>query len=169
MSKRKRANQGETGLSNWLLLGLLVILFGFAFLSFLVLWKQRSGDTAARETTTQIQIEAQSLARYSAAAAQGNLDAFDELTRSRSTIANAVADLSGENGYPQRAEVAPEMTALVDAWRSASTKADRILSLRDVVLDATAAGVETRRNGYADDRAPEIPRLSGLARCAVGA
>ena len=48
MSKRKRANQGETGLSNWLLLGLLVILFGFAFLSFLVLWKQRSGDTAAR-------------------------------------------------------------------------------------------------------------------------
>ena len=145
MSKRKRANQGETGLSNWLLLGLLVILFGFAFFSFLVLWKQRSGDTAALETTTQIQIEAQSLARYSAAAAQGNLDAFDELTRSRSTIANAVADLSGENGYPQRAEVAPEMTALVDAWRSASTKADRILSLRDVVLDATAAGVETRR------------------------
>ena len=145
MSKRKRANHGETSLGNWLMLGLLAILFGFAFFTFFVLWTQRNGDTAALETTTQIQIEAQALARYSASASQGNLDAFDELTRTRASLANEVSSLGGENGYPQRADVAADMSALLEAWRSASTKADRILSLRDVVLDATAAGVEARR------------------------
>ncbi|MEO7916555.1 MAG: methyl-accepting chemotaxis protein, partial [Dokdonella sp.] len=145
MSKRKVTSSSETGGRNLLLLGLLTVLFGFAFFTFFVLWTQRDGDRAAIETTTRIQVEAQSLARYSTAAAQGNLDAFDELSRARTNLAQYVESIVGEEGYPQRDEVAAPILALADAWRSAATKADRILSLRDVVLDATAAGVEARR------------------------
>ncbi|MEO6075563.1 MAG: methyl-accepting chemotaxis protein [Dokdonella sp.] len=145
MATRKKQTAVETTGRNWLLLGLLTIPLGFAFVTFAVLWNQRGGDNAAIESTTSIQIEAQALARYSAAASQGNLDAFDELSRTRANLASRVDKLSGPNGYPQRDEVAVPMAALVAAWATASAEADRILSLRDVVLDATAAGVEARR------------------------
>ncbi|MFZ2236744.1 MAG: methyl-accepting chemotaxis protein [Dokdonella sp.] len=158
MATRKKPRSTETSGRNWLLLGLLTILLGFAFVTFAVLWNQRGGDNAAIEKTTSIQIEAQSLARYSAAASQGNLDAFDELSRTRTTLANQVNALSGPDGYPQRNEVAVPMAALVAAWASASAEADRILSLRDVVLDATAAGVEARRKLL-----PLVSAIDGLA------
>ena len=145
MATRKKPKAGETSGRNWPVLGLLTILLGFAFVTFAVLWDQRGGDIAALERTTNIQIEAQSLARYSAAASQGNLDAFDELARTRANLANQVDGLTGSNGYPRRDEVAVPMAALAAAWASAAAEADRILSLRDVVLDATAAGVEARR------------------------
>ena len=159
MATSKKQKAVETGGRNWPLLGLLTILLGFAFVTFAVLWNQRGGDSAAIESTTSIQIEAQALARYSAAASQGNLEAFDELARTRANLASRVDLLSGPNGYPQREEVAVPMAALVAAWATASAEADRILSLRDVVLDATAAGVEARRK--------LLPLVSALDSLAV--
>jgi len=137
-----------------LLFMLLVALLALVAYNFFLLNQRNQQQTEYLALTTDIQVQAQRLAKAAGESAVGNFDAFDELRETRSIIDSAINTL--RNGDPESrlpaspAEVNDELATLEEIWSQIDDFAARILDRTDLVLDLADSAVTFSNN---------IPRL----------
>ena len=93
MSANSGAARKGASLQTWLILFLLAAIV-LAGADFFLLNRHDSQDRSAAQLTTQIQVNSQQVANFALQAANGNIDAFKELTSTRAAIAAAVNHLN---------------------------------------------------------------------------
>jgi len=118
----------------------LIIALVTIFANFYVANIKNNEDRAAIAAATDIQVKSQQLAKYSSEAADGSLDAFDNLQRTWSAIGTQIGDLRNGNadGVPVIAdnkEVEPALAAVENAWRPTSDNVQKILGTRETVVE----------------------------------
>ncbi|GAA0714375.1 chemotaxis chemoreceptor PilJ [Dokdonella soli] len=132
----------RSGSANTVLFVLLGFLFVFAIVDFVFLYFKSEQDRQAVSYTTKIQVLSQQLAKYASEAASGNDLAFQELESTRSNIDAYVralndGDKTGMKSY--KGEVKTELDALSAAWAQLQGNATKILTNKDLVLNANAS------------------------------
>lgn len=145
-----------------LLFLILVGLVGAVSLNFFLLNQRNDHETQYLALTTEIQVRAQQLAKAAGEAAVGNFDAFDELSRTRDIIAEAIGQLRNGNPEtnlpPSPQAVNDSLATLEEIWSGINEQAERILSRSQLVLDLADAAAAFSTN---------IPRLQALSDEAV--
>lgn len=126
---------------------LLIIALGTIFANFWFANARNNEDRAAIAAATDIQVKSQQLAKYSAEAADGNLEAFDNLQRTWSAIGRQILDLRNGNadGVPaidNNREVEPALAAVETAWRPTSDNVQKILGTRETVVELAETATE---------------------------
>ena len=132
----------RSGSANTVLFVLLGLLFVFAIIDFVVLYYKSDQDRQAITYSTQIQVSSQQLAKFAAEAAGGNELAFQELESTRKNIDAYVhalvdGDKKGMNSF--KGDIGPELTALQKAWSELQADATKIVSNKDIVLNASTS------------------------------
>jgi len=133
-----------------LLFMLLVALLALVAYNFFLLNQRNQQQTEYLALTTDIQVQAQRLAKAAGESAVGNFDAFDELRETRSIIDSAINTL--RNGDPESrlpaspAEVNDELATLEEIWSQIDDFAARILDRTDLVLDLADSAVTFSNN-----------------------
>ncbi|MEZ5442278.1 MAG: type IV pili methyl-accepting chemotaxis transducer N-terminal domain-containing protein, partial [Lysobacterales bacterium] len=100
-------------------------------------------DQRATALAADIQVKSQQLAKYAAEAADGRIEAFDELRQTQSLIATNLEQLS--SGDPTtdvppisaNPEVEPALTQVVSTWTEIAAASSNILAKEDIVLEMT--------------------------------
>lgn len=118
-----------------LMLSLTVALLNLHFIAV-----RNQEDRSAIAAATDIQANAQRLARYSTEAASGSPDAFDTLLRSWSAVGRQLNDLrnGSSKGVPpitSNHDAEPALVAVERAWRPTSDKVQQILGARETTLE----------------------------------
>ncbi|MBN8726633.1 MAG: type IV pili methyl-accepting chemotaxis transducer N-terminal domain-containing protein [Xanthomonadales bacterium] len=153
------------GRANTVLFVLLGFLFVFAIVDFVFLYLKNRDDRKAVQYTTQIQVLSQQLSKYAAEAAAGNELAFEELESTRTSIGKFVKSLNsgdetGMPGYAGAPGVGSELDALTKSWNQLQADASKILSNKDVVLNAHASAKEfTDRLSTLNARMTEVVNI----------
>jgi len=126
---------------------LIVILLAaivLAAVDFFLLNRHDSQDRSAAQLTTQIQVNSQQVANFASQSANGNIDAFKELTSTRAAIAAAVQHLNagdpatGLPAYGDAIGVRGPMGALTKSWDELSKDLGSIEANKDAVLDSAS-------------------------------
>jgi twitching motility protein PilJ len=91
-------------------------------------------------SVAELRVQSQQLAPYAMQAADGNPDAFEKLQHSWSAIDQRISDLRNGNSEevptPQQSTAfALALTEFENAWRPTSTNVQKILSVRDTVVE----------------------------------
>lgn len=125
-----------------LILSLTVALLNLHFIAV-----RNQEDRRAIAASTDIQANAQRLARYSAEAVDGSPDAFDKLQQTWSAVGRQLVDLrnGSSKGVPPIAanhDVEPALVAVEQAWRPTSDHVQQILGTRETILDVTDSASE---------------------------
>jgi twitching motility protein PilJ len=127
-----------------------------AFLSLLLLlanvgWRfyKDAQERAAIGYTTDLQVLSQQISKFATEAAQGNLEAFEELKTTRSAIETRVNGLmkgDGRAGIPAYSNesdaVRIPLNKLNEDWQPINNAANTILSRQELVLDITETAAE---------------------------
>jgi twitching motility protein PilJ len=143
MSANSGAVRKGASLQTWLII-LLLLAIVLAGADFFLLNRHDSQDRSAAQLTTQIQVNSQQVANFALQAANGNLDAFKELSSTRAAIAAAVQHLnqgdsaSGLPAYGDAIGVRGPMGALTKSWNQLSKDLSQIEANKDAVLDSAA-------------------------------
>jgi len=143
MSANPGAARQRASLQTWLIFFLLVAIV-LAGADFFLLNRHDSQDRSAAQLTTQIQVNSQQVANFALQAANGNIDAFKELTSTRTAIAAAVQHLdqgdaaSGLPAYGDAIGVRDSMAALTKSWNQLSADLGKIEANKDAVLDSAS-------------------------------
>lgn len=122
---------------NILLLGMIIV-FLLVILNFWIVNRNNNHERRYISHTNEIQVLSQQIAKSASEAATGNLDAFDELSRSRQLIQINIDTL--KNGHPDSAlpaspaEAAGSLRAVDDLWQLVNNNAAAILSNNSLVL-----------------------------------
>ncbi|MCQ4165206.1 methyl-accepting chemotaxis protein [Tahibacter harae] len=144
-----------SGTNTWLII-LLLLALAVAAVDFFLLNKKNGEDRQAVALTTQIQVLSQSIAKYAAESAGGNIEAFKELEATRNSIdkyiqalnrGSAAAGLTGREylgmpGYASEAIVEKQLGELGRAWASLNTNATKILGNKELVLSSAATATD---------------------------
>lgn len=147
MSANSGAARKGTSLQTWLILFLLLAIV-LAGADFFLLNRHDGQDRAAAQLTTQVQVNSQQVANFALQAANGNIDAFKELTSTRATIAAAVQHLNqgdpntGLPAYGDAIGVRSQMAALTKSWNQLSADLGKIEANKDAVLDSAAQAAQ---------------------------
>ncbi|MGN6788858.1 MAG: methyl-accepting chemotaxis protein [Rhodanobacteraceae bacterium] len=143
MSANSGAVRKGASLQTWLILFLLAAIV-LAGADFFLLNRHDSQDRAAAQLTTQIQVNSQQVANFALQAANGNIDAFKELTSTRAAIAAAVNHLNqgdpatGLPAYVDAIGVREPMAALTKSWNQLNADLGKIEANKDAVLDSAS-------------------------------
>ncbi|MGH8125637.1 MAG: methyl-accepting chemotaxis protein [Rhodanobacteraceae bacterium] len=143
MSANSGAARKGTSLQTWLIILLLLAII-LAGADFFLLNRHDSQDRAAAQLTTQIQVNSQQVANFASQAANGNIDAFKELSSTRGAIAAAVQHLNqgdtvtGLPAYRDAIGVRGPMTALTKSWSQLNADLGKIQANKDAVLDSAS-------------------------------
>ena len=143
MSANPGAARQRASLQTWLIILLLAAII-LAGADFFLLNRHDGQDRTAAQLTTQIQVNSQQVANFALQAAGGNIDAFKELTSTRSAIAAAVQhldkgdDASGLPAYGDAIGVRGPMAALTKSWGQLSADLGKIEANKDAVLDSAS-------------------------------
>ncbi len=143
MSANSGAARKGTSLQTWLIILLLLAII-LAGADFFLLNRHDSQDRSAAQLTTQIQVNSQQVANFALQAANGNIDAFKELTSTRSAIAAAVNHLNqgdpatGLPAYVDAIGVREPMAALTKSWNQLNADLGKIEANKDAVLDSAS-------------------------------
>ncbi|HEX5961545.1 MAG TPA: methyl-accepting chemotaxis protein [Rhodanobacteraceae bacterium] len=145
------ANSGTvrkgTSLQTWLII-LLLLAIVLAGADFFLLNRHDSQDRVAAQLTTQIQVNSQQVANFALQAANGNIDAFKELTSTRAAIAAAVQHLNagdpatGLPAYGDAIGVRGPMGTLTKSWNQLSDDLGKIEANKDAVLDSASQAAQ---------------------------
>jgi twitching motility protein PilJ len=141
MSKSADSVRREGSNLTPILVIVLIIALVTLFANFYVANIRNNEDRAAIAAATDIQVKSQQLAKYSAEAADGSLDAFDNLQRTWTAIGTQIGDLRRGNpvgGVPPidaNKEVEPALAAVENAWRPASDNVQKILGTSETVVE----------------------------------
>ncbi len=141
-SARRESGSGTSVLVVVLILSLFVVFANFYFTNL-----RNNEDRAAIAAATDIQVKSQQLAKYSAEAADGSLDAFDNLQRTWSAIGRQIGDLRNGNnaGVPpieNNKEVEPALAAVENAWQPTSDNVQKILGTRETVVELAEIAID---------------------------
>ena len=143
MSANSGAARKGASLQTWLIILLLLAII-LAGADFFLLNRHDSQDRAAAQLTTQIQVNSQQVANFALQAANGNINAFKELTSTRAAIAAAVNHLDqgdSANGLPAYNDaigVREPMAALTKSWNQLNADLGKIEANKDAVLDSAS-------------------------------
>lgn len=143
MSAKSGAVRQGTSLQTWLIIFLLLAII-LAGADFFLLNRHDSQDRSAAQLTTQIQVNSQQVANFALQAANGNIDAFKELSSTRGAIAAAVQHLNhgdaatGLPAYGGAIGVGSPMAALTKSWNRLSKDLGSIEANKDAVLDSAS-------------------------------
>jgi twitching motility protein PilJ len=143
MSANSGAARKGASLQTWLII-LLLLAIVLAGADFFLLNRHDSQDRQAAQLTTQIQVNSQQVANFALQAANGNIDAFKELTSTRAAIAAAVQHLNagdsatGLPAYGNTISMRTSMAALTKSWDQLSKDLGSIEANRDAVLDSAS-------------------------------
>lgn len=143
MSANPGTARQRASLQTWLILFLLAAIV-LAGADFFLLNRHDSQDRSAAQLTTQIQVNSQQVANFALQAANGNIDAFKELTSTRAAIAAAVQHLNqgdsatGLPAYGGAIGVRDSMAALTKSWDQLSADLGKIEANKDAVLDSAS-------------------------------
>ena len=143
MSANSGAARKGASLQTWLIILLLLALI-LAGADFFLLNRHDSQDRSAAQLTTQIQVNSQQVANFALQAANGNIDAFKELTSTRAAIAAAVNHLNqgdsatGLPAYVDAIGVREPMAALTKSWNQLNADLGKIEANKDAVLDSAS-------------------------------
>jgi twitching motility protein PilJ len=143
MSANSGAARKGTSLQTWLIILLLLAII-LAGADFFLLNRHDSQDRSAAQLTTQIQVNSQQVANFALQAANGNIDAFKELTSTRTAIAAAVNHLNqgdpatGLPAYVDAIGVREPMAALTKSWNQLNADLGKIEANKDAVLDSAS-------------------------------
>ncbi|HET7222457.1 MAG TPA: methyl-accepting chemotaxis protein [Rhodanobacteraceae bacterium] len=143
MSANSGAARKGASLQTWLIILLLLAII-LAGADFFLLNRHDGQDRAAAQLTTQIQVNSQQVANFALQAANGNIDAFKELTSTRAAIAAAVNHLDqgdSANGLPAYNDaigVREPMAALTKSWNQLNADLGKIEANKDAVLDSAS-------------------------------
>ncbi|MBB5207248.1 methyl-accepting chemotaxis protein [Chiayiivirga flava] len=102
-----------------------------------------SQESTARELVADIMVLSQQNAKFAADAANGGLEAFDELESTRRDIQSNITKLrdgdaaSGLPGYIANPEVKIPLQELTDTWTPINEASSRILASKEMVLGLT--------------------------------
>ena len=141
-----------------LLFVLLVLLLGLVAYNFFLLNQRNQQETQYLALTTDIQVRAQQLAKAAGESAVGNFDAFDELSRTRDIINNAVSTL--RNGDPATGlppspgRVTDSLSTMEQLWSRIDGFTAQILERTDLVIELADSAAEFSTN---------IPQLQALS------
>ncbi|TAN06186.1 MAG: methyl-accepting chemotaxis protein [Rhodanobacteraceae bacterium] len=147
MSANSGAVRKGASLQTWLII-LLLLAIVLAGADFFLLNRHDSQDRQAAQLTTQIQVNSQQVANFALQAANGNIDAFKELTSTRAVIAAAVQHLNkgdpatGLPAYGDAIGVRGPMGALSKSWSQLSHDLGAIEANKDAVLDSAAQATQ---------------------------
>ncbi len=147
MSANTGAVRKGASLQTWLIIILLAAIV-LAGVDFFLLNRHDGQDRAAAQLTTQIQVNSQQVANFAVQAANGNIDAFKELTSTRAAIAAAVQHLNagdpatGLPAYGDAIGVRSPMGALTKSWDQLAKDLGGIEANRDSVLDSAAQAAQ---------------------------
>ncbi|HEU4855739.1 MAG TPA: methyl-accepting chemotaxis protein [Rhodanobacteraceae bacterium] len=147
MSANTGAVRKGASLQTWLIIILLAAIV-LAGVDFFLLNRHDGQDRAAAQLTTQIQVNSQQVANFAVQAANGNIDAFKELTSTRAAIAAAVQHLNagdpatGLPAYGDAIGVRGPMGALTKSWDQLAKDLGGIEANRDSVLDSAAQAAQ---------------------------
>ena len=144
-----------SGTNTWLIV-LLLLALAVAAVDFFLLNKKNNDDRKAVALTTQIQVLSQSISRYAAQSAEGNIDAFKELEATRNNIDKYIQALNrgadqvglvdnafrGMPGYADEEIVAKQLQELGRAWAQLNTNATKILGNKELVLSSAATATD---------------------------
>lgn len=144
-----------SGTNTWLII-LLLLALAVAAVDFFLLNKKNGEDRQAVALTTQIQVLSQSIAKYAAESAGGNIEAFKELEATRNSIDKYIQALNrgasaagltgreyiGMPGYASEAIVEKQLGELGRAWASLNTNATKILGNKELVLSSAATATD---------------------------
>ena len=143
MSANSGAARKGASLQTWLIILLLLAII-LAGADFFLLNRHDSQDRSAAQLTTQIQVNSQQVANFALQAANGNIDAFKELTSTRAAIAAAVNHLNqgdsatGLPAYVDAIGVREPMAALTKSWNQLNADLGKIEANKDAVLDSAS-------------------------------
>ncbi|HEX5951980.1 MAG TPA: methyl-accepting chemotaxis protein [Rhodanobacteraceae bacterium] len=143
MSANSGAARKGASLQTWLIILLLLAII-LAGADFFLLNRHDSQDRSAAQLTTQIQVNSQQVANFALQAANGNIDAFKELTSTRAAIAAAVNHLNqgdpatGLPAYVDAIGVRQPMAALTKSWNQLNADLGKIEANKDAVLDSAS-------------------------------
>jgi twitching motility protein PilJ len=143
MSANSGAVRKGASLQTWLIILLLLAII-LAGADFFLLNRHDSQDRSAAQLTTQIQVNSQQVANFALQAANGNIDAFKELTSTRAAIAAAVNHLNqgdaatGLPAYVDAIGVREPMAALTKSWNQLNADLGKIEANKDAVLDSAS-------------------------------
>ncbi|HVX04072.1 MAG TPA: methyl-accepting chemotaxis protein [Rhodanobacteraceae bacterium] len=143
MSANSGAVRKGASLQTWLIVILLLAIV-LAGVDFFLLNRHDSQDRSAAQLTTQIQVNSQQVANFALQSANGNIDAFKELSSTRATIAAAVQHLNagdpatGLPAYGDAIGVRDPMGALSKSWDQLSKDLGAIEANKDAVLDSAS-------------------------------
>ncbi len=122
-----------------LLFVLLVLFLGLVAYNFFLLNQRNQQETQYLALTTDIQVRAQQLAKAAGESAVGNFDAFDELSRTRDIIDNAIGTLRRGNpatGLPASpSRVNDSLSTMEQLWSRIDGFAGQILERTDLVIE----------------------------------
>ncbi|MGH8182623.1 MAG: methyl-accepting chemotaxis protein [Rhodanobacteraceae bacterium] len=147
MSANSGAVRKGASLQTWLII-LLLLAIVLAGADFFLLNRHDSQDRQAAQLTTQIQVNSQQVANFALQAANGNIDAFKELTSTRAAIAAAVQHLNkgdpatGLPAYGDAIGVRDPMGALTKSWNQLSKDLGDIEANKDAVLDSASQATQ---------------------------
>ncbi len=141
-----------------LLFVLLVLLLGLVAYNFFLLNQRNQQETQYLALTTDIQVRAQQLAKAAGESAVGNFDAFDELSRTRDIIDNAVTTLrrgDAATGLPPSPDrVTDSLSTMEQLWSRIDGFTGQILDRTDLVIELADSAAEFSTN---------IPQLQALS------
>ncbi len=147
MSANSDAVRKGASLQTWLIILLLAAIV-LAGVDFFLLNRHDGQDRAAAQLTTQIQVNSQQVANFALQAANGNIDAFKELTSTRAAIAAAVQHLSqgdaatGLPAYGNAIGMGGSVSALTKSWDQLSKDLGSIEANKDAVLDSASQAAQ---------------------------
>ncbi|HEX7368925.1 MAG TPA: methyl-accepting chemotaxis protein [Rhodanobacteraceae bacterium] len=131
-----------------ILITLLLLAIVLAGADFFLLNRHDSQDRAAAQLTTQVQVNSQQVANFAMQAANGNIDAFKELTSTRAAIAAAVQHLNQGNpatglpAYGDAIGVRGPMGDLTKSWNQLNGDLGKIEANKDAVLDSASQAAQ---------------------------
>ena len=124
-------------LQNYLMLSMIVV-FLLVILNFWTVNRNNNHERRYISHTNEIQVLSQQVAKSASEAASGNLDALDELSRSKQLIQINIDSLT--NGHPASAlprspvEATRSLDAVIEIWERVKRNSDNILSKNSLVL-----------------------------------
>ena len=134
--------------TNTLLIVLLLVAIAVAAADFFYLNKKNGDDRQAVALTTQIQVLSQRIAKQATEAAGGNLDAFQDLQKTRTDIDKDIQSLNngdertGMPGLVDEKSVEKQLGDLSKAWNALNSHATKIISNKELVLSSAATAAD---------------------------
>jgi twitching motility protein PilJ len=142
-------NEKRSNTPLYLLLGLAIVMVGFAVYDFVVVARDSTYDTKFQSLSAQQSLISQSVVRSADDAVAGNADAFTQLSNASDQFDNTIS-LMG-NGDPQTlmpaasGEVQSELSVLQTQWAQVRTALKVILTNKDSIAVASQAAAGVRQ------------------------